>query len=340
MTDIDSDADLELSAANGTVTVRIPLSEQVTEEWTKCYHRLARSKHVPARADARRDRSWLVVHVASGGIGREVAATMDAARALITEADTAVRVAADTARADVAVRQWWDRNRQGTPWWSASKKTSARTGIAAERRWVLAVTLLVAIVVLALLPPRFSLFPRWVAPVAEAVLLGTIIMVDRKHSERRSEIVRALSYVLVLVLGASATLITGRLVIDIARGGPETNSPVKLLTIGFSVWLYTIIAFAFLYWLLDGGGPGARLRSPREFPDLAFPEQLSHEVTPPGWRPEFFDYLYLGFTNATALSPTDVMPLARWGKLAMAIQAAGSLAILGLVIARAVNILK
>ena len=34
------------------------------------------------------------------------------------------------------------------------------------------------------------------------------------------------------------------------------------------------------------------------------------------------------------------MPLARWGKLAMTLQAVGSLMVLGLVIARAVNILK
>jgi hypothetical protein len=61
-------------------------------------------------------------------------------------------------------------------------------------------------------------------------------------------------------------------------------------------------------------------------------------VAPPGWRPEFPDYLYLGFTNATAFSPTDVMPVARWGKLAMTVQSIASLAILGLVIARAVNI--
>ena len=63
-------------------------------------------------------------------------------------------------------------------------------------------------------------------------------------------------------------------------------------------------------------------------------------MAPPGWRPEFFDYLYLGFTDAIAFSPTDVMPLARWAKLAMTVQAAGSLVILGLVIARAVNILQ
>ncbi|HUY65281.1 MAG TPA: hypothetical protein VMV06_00550 [Acidimicrobiales bacterium] len=54
----------------------------------------------------------------------------------------------------------------------------------------------------------------------------------------------------------------------------------------------------------------------------------------PGWRPEFFDYLYLGFTNATAFSPTDVMPLSHRAKLAVALQATASLVMLGLVIAR------
>jgi hypothetical protein len=90
----------------------------------------------------------------------------------------------------------------------------------------------------------------------------------------------------------------------------------------------------------DGGGPDTRLWASREFPNLAFPEQLNPNVAPPGWRPEFFDYLYLGFTNATAFSPTDVMPLARWAKAAMTVQAVTSLFILGLVIARAVNILR
>jgi hypothetical protein len=113
-----------------------------------------------------------------------------------------------------------------------------------------------------------------------------------------------------------------------------------LLEVAAGVWLYTIIAFVFLYWLADGRGPEARIWDPPEFPDLAFPQKLNPNLAPPGWRPEFPDYLYLGFTNATAFSPTDVMPLARWGKLAMTVQAAASLAILGLVVARAVNIFK
>ena len=106
------------------------------------------------------------------------------------------------------------------------------------------------------------------------------------------------------------------------------------------MWVYLIITFSFLYWKLDGGGPEARARSAPEHMDLAFPEHLNPRVARPGWRPEFFDYLYLGFTDATAFSPTDVMPLARWAKLAMAVQATACLIVMGLVIARAVNILK
>jgi hypothetical protein len=54
----------------------------------------------------------------------------------------------------------------------------------------------------------------------------------------------------------------------------------------------------------------------------------------------FGDYLYLSFTNAAAFSPTDVMPLTRWAKMAMAVQSAISIVTVALVVARAVNILR
>jgi uncharacterized membrane protein len=66
----------------------------------------------------------------------------------------------------------------------------------------------------------------------------------------------------------------------------------------------------------------------------------SPELAPPDWEPAFADYLYLAFTNASAFSPTDVMPLSRWAKLAMAVQSAISIVTVALVVARAVNILK
>jgi uncharacterized membrane protein len=191
-----------------------------------------------------------------------------------------------------------------------------------------------------LLPARFTLGPPWLVPSVELLLIAAILVAEGGHVDSRSDVGRVLTLVLVIMLVAEAAGITTRLVVDLSQGGPETNSAADLLRTGFGVWLYTIVAFAFLYWRFDGGGPQTRRFAPHKYPDLAFPEHLNPRVAPPDWRPEFVDYLYLGFTNATAFSPTDVMPLARWAKLAMAIQAAVSLLILGLVIARAVNILK
>jgi uncharacterized membrane protein len=263
---------------------------------------------------------------------------MEAARALIADADAAVEQAPAIVKVEAGVRDWW-AGRQG----NAPGSPVSWPGIAearAEKRWPMAFTLVVAIAVPLLLPPRFSLGQSWAVPAVEALLLVAIVAIDRGRIDRRSTAGRALSLGLVAVLVADAAGVTGRLVVDLVEGGPETNSASDLLKTGFLIWFYTIIAFAFVYWVLDGGGPESRFLAPRQFPDLAFPGQLNPQVSPPGWRPEFFDYLYLGFTDATAFSPTDVMPLARWAKFVMTVQAVGSLMILGLVIARAVNILK
>jgi hypothetical protein len=107
---------------------------------------------------------------------------------------------------------------------------------------------------------------------------------------------------------------------------------------GALVWLGNCLAFALLYWLLDSGGPLARYRGEREFPDFAFSQQLSPELAPPGWRPQFADYLVLGLTTNMAFSPTDVMPMVLWAKLTMGLQSLISLIVFGLVIARAVNV--
>jgi len=217
---------------------------------------------------------------------------------------------------------------------------SSDDGVVGEKRWPMAVTLIVAMGLPFLLPPHYALGPRWIIPALEAVLLAALVIADPGRIDRRSAVVRTLSIGLVVILVAGAAAATVRLVVDLIRGGPETSSPAQLLRVGAVVWLYVVITFSFLYWELDGGGPEARARVAPDFPDLAFPEHLNPHVARPGWRPEFFDYLYLGFTDSTALSPTDVMPISHWAKLAMALQATSSLIVLGLVIARAVNILK
>jgi uncharacterized membrane protein len=217
---------------------------------------------------------------------------------------------------------------------------SADVPARAEKRWPMAITLVVAMGLPFLLPSRFSLGPKWIVSGIEALLLVALIVADPGRIDRRSTSIRVLSIGLISVLVVGAGIVTVHLVVDLIRGGPETSSPGELLRIGSVVWAYIVIAFSFLYWELDGEGPEARFRRDPQFPDLAFPQHLNSSLAPPGWRPQFFDYLYLGFTNSTAFSPTDVMPLARWAKLSMAVQATASLIVLGLVIARAVNILK
>ncbi len=178
---------------------------------------------------------------------------------------------------------------------------------------------------------------RWAIPAVEIALLIALIARGRSATTPRAK-VRRLGIALVGLLVAAALYGTCILIYVLISGGAATNSAGTLLAYGAFVWLANNVAFALLYWEFDGGGPAARLANPRQFPDLAFPQQLNPELAPPGWRPIFWDYLYLGLTNSVAFSPTDVMPLARWAKLSMAVQALVSLAILGLVIARAVNV--
>jgi hypothetical protein len=340
MTDIDPDADIELRAVDDVVSAGIPLAGDLTPDWLERYQRLARASGVPAHAEARVAGSVIVVSLPVRSSHGEIARTMDAARALIPVADAAGRDRQLEVTAEAGVADWWERRRARARRRPSRGVRVLRTGIGEENRWLLAIALALAIVVLLLLPARFSVGPNWVTPVIEAILLAAILVADLAGGSRRVAAVRALSVALILVLVADAAFVTARLIVDLAEGGPETNSAPDLLKVGFGVWFYTIVAFAFLYWLLDNGGAEARIWHAPDSPDLAFPQQLNPQVAPPGWRPMFPDYLYLGFTNATALSPTDVMPLAWWAKLAMAVQAIGSLAIIGLVIARAVNIFR
>ncbi|MFF2785590.1 hypothetical protein ACFVT6_02225 [Streptomyces sp. NPDC058049] len=209
----------------------------------------------------------------------------------------------------------------------------------AESRWPMAAAVIASAVLTLLLPDDLRLGPRWALPVAEGLLLVALISGDPLRISRRSTALRAVSIALVTVLACGAIWSTVRLIDDLVHGGTETNSASALLLAGGSVWASTVLAFSLLYFELDSGGPAARAHHMPPTPALAFPQQLSPELNAQHWRPRYIDYLYLGFTNSTALSPTDVMPLAPWAKSVMTLQSIVSLVILGLVIARAVNVL-
>ena len=211
-----------------------------------------------------------------------------------------------------------------------------------ESRWppVLAVLVFLIVNVAARLrlPGEGAVHVPWLLPAIEVALLVVLLSRDPTGAKEGQRLHRV-ALVLVGALVIAALWATVLLVSDLVRGTGVTNSPSQLLVAGAVVWLGNNLAFGLLYWLMDAGGPVARLKRPRAA-DFAFTQQLSPELATPGWRPVFLDYLHLGFTNATAFSPTDTVPLSHRAKYAMLVQATVALALFGLVVARAVNAFK
>lgn len=209
----------------------------------------------------------------------------------------------------------------------------------AESRWPPAVAMVVFIgfniALRVWLPAEGALHVPWLAPAIEAAMVVVLLTSDPSSPAERVQ-VRRFALVLVGVFVAAALWATALLIRDLIEGEGVSQAPDELLATGALVWLGNNLAFALLYWLIDGGGPSARAGRPGPV-DFAFTQHMSPELASPGWRPVFLDYLHLGFTNATAFSPTDVMPLTHRAKYAMLVQATIALALFGLIVARAVN---
>ncbi len=209
-----------------------------------------------------------------------------------------------------------------------------------ESRWPPAVALVAFIclnVALRLwLPEESTVRVRWLLPAIELVLLVVLLSASPARVARRAPWMRGVAVGLVLALVVAALWTTVVLIYDLIKGIGVTGSPTELLAVGGLVWLGNNLSFALLYWLLDSGGPIARARHPEPV-DFAFTQHMRPELARPGWRPVFLDYLHLGFTTATAFSPTDVMPLTLRAKYATMLQSVVALALFGLIVARAVN---
>jgi hypothetical protein len=209
-----------------------------------------------------------------------------------------------------------------------------------ESRWPPAAALVVfmafTVAVRLWLPGESAVRVPWLIPSLEAALLVALIASDPARLARRARWAHRIAVAIVIVLVAAALWATALLVYDLIRKHGVSQSATKLLAAGALVWVGNNLAFGMLYWFMDGGGPIARMRNPAPV-DFAFVQHMSPELAPPGWRPVFLDYLHLGFTNATAFSPTDVMPLSLRAKYVMLLQATVALALFGLVVARAVN---
>jgi len=219
---------------------------------------------------------------------------------------------------------------------------AAEEPIFVEARWPVALAvgayIALSVALRIAVPNRESLGPHWAVPAIEFALLVCLILADPAHIAGRRRWLRRISIALVLSLAAATLVATGILIRELILGGKVTNEAGSLLASGAVIWLGNVLVFSLVYWLLDSGGPLARYLGEHPYPDFAFSQQLSPELAPPGWRAKYVDYLILGLTTSTAFSPTDVMPMAAWAKLTMALQSIVSLTVVGLVIARAVNV--
>jgi uncharacterized membrane protein len=209
-----------------------------------------------------------------------------------------------------------------------------------ESRWppviALVTYLALNIAVRIWLPSGSPVRVPWLIPAVEAVLVAVLLVGPAGTEAKPRRRLHRIAVGLVSLLVLSALWATVLLVYDLIKGIGVTQSASKLLAAGGLVWLGNNLSFAMLYWLIDSGGPIARTKHENPI-DFAFTQHMSPELAPPGWRPVFLDYLHLGFTNATAFSPTDVMPLTHRAKYVMLVQSSVALALFGLIVARAVN---
>jgi hypothetical protein len=173
-------------------------------------------------------------------------------------------------------------------------------------------------------------------PAVELALLLPLVLTTPHRHAAESRARRRVAICLTGILSMANMLALGFLVQHLVQGNIGGS---QLLRAAGQVWGTNVIAFALWYWELDADGPPARLAGSGAPRDFAFPQMTDSRLARPGWQPRFVDYLYLSFTNASAFSAADTLPLTAKAKLLMLLQSSISIVTLILVAARAVNML-
>ncbi len=222
-------------------------------------------------------------------------------------------------RLELETKRLRDRLERGDPLWPAQLAVGA------------------AIALHLTLSTKIVIGPKWLVPIVEGVLLLVLVVIAPSRADRRSLPVRRFALFVIGLVTLTNVVSLVLLVHFLINGGKAGGH--SLILSGIVLWVTNVLIFAVWYWEMDRGGPVARLAHPDAIPDFQFPQMENPQFAPKGWRPGFLDYLYTSLTNATAFSPTDTMPLTQSAKIVMGIQGVSALVTVGLVVARAVNIL-
>jgi uncharacterized membrane protein len=208
-----------------------------------------------------------------------------------------------------------------------------------EPRWPALLAVAGAIALQLILPDSLirGLGNRALIPAFEGALIVVLLIANPGHISTEQSRLRIIGVSLIALTSVANGISLTELIHALLYGSKAGGRPLVYASV--PIWLTNVIVFGLWYWELDRGGPAKRQSPGHRRPDFLFP-QMSTPGVSPQWVPGFFDYFYTSFTNATAFSPTDTMPLTYWAKLLMMLQSLASLVTVAVVVSRAVNILS
>jgi hypothetical protein len=218
----------------------------------------------------------------------------------------------------------------------AGKGTTHLWLISARTSLLLAFAVIIILNILyAILPDRFHIGPNWLPLVIELVLLVPVIVPFAMRHPLPYAVTRSL--IIIVLIFSTLVLATGVVILVSTLPKIGEAQARDLLRVAASLWVSNVLVFSLWYWEIDGGGPRARHEHGHKAGDFLFPQQSDGNTH--SWIPHYIDYLFVAFTGATALSPTDTMPLSRRAKMLMTVEAVVALLVLVVVVGRGINIL-
>ena len=210
-----------------------------------------------------------------------------------------------------------------------------------EPRWPAQLAVVTAAALQLILPQTLiqGLGYRGLIPGLEVALLVVLLIANPGKISKEESRLRLVGIALIALITIANMVSLLELIHALLYPTGAKAGGRPLVYASVPIWITNVIVFGMWYWELDRGGPAARQQPTHSQPDFLFP-QMSTPGCAPGWVPSFLDYLYTSFTNATAFSPTDTMPLTPWAKFLMMLQSLASLVTVAVVVSRAVNILS
>jgi hypothetical protein len=206
-----------------------------------------------------------------------------------------------------------------------------------ESRWPPALAVLAVILLLAALPGHVFALPIWASYLAAVVVLASMAATRLAWGSGRWLRMERAVIVLLAALYVANTVVELGDMLGLISLHPKGKNAFSLMSSSIAIWIANVLAFSLLYWQVDGGGPRARESGVGSRPDWLFAQPASPEGDHASYRPLFLDYLFLGYTTATAFSPCDVSPLTRRAKMLMMAESTISLLTTVIVLSRAIN---